>query len=224
MENHIQDTSQNGRQNPNLFAIFTSTESVERENSALSVTLNRPWSRRKKCANSTLQFFHSGSKCWEAERCKFSHDPLTAETWNLLQTVLNPPPEDSIQQSEVTNPLQADTQTAAANQNTSNTNSWSEDTSPVSASSTYNFRESTRKRSLDTNEARDCHVTGEDKSSRKESPRKKDGRGSFFVPGMYKDTSVWTFCTIIRDVFAVWCTTLLTKPLPVTPWKVWRVT
>ncbi|KAK2568222.1 Zinc finger CCCH domain-containing protein 6 [Acropora cervicornis] len=131
-----------------------------------------------------------GSKCWEAERCKFSHDPLTAETWNLLQTVLNPPPEDSIQQSQDTNPLPADTQTAAANQNTSNTNSWSEDTSPVSASSIYNFRESTRKRSLDTNEARDCHVTGEDKSSRKESPRKKDGRGSFFVPGMYKDTSV----------------------------------
>ena len=108
------------------------------------------------------------------------------------------------------NPLPADTQTAAANQNTSNTNSWSEDISPVSASSTYNFRESTRKRSLDTNEARDCHVTGEDKSSRKESPRKKDGRGSFFVPGMYKDTSFWTSCTIIRDVFALWCTTLLT--------------
>ncbi|KAM4014544.1 zinc finger CCCH domain-containing protein 6 [Anomaloglossus baeobatrachus] len=46
------------------------------------------------------KFHHTGSKCYQRDNCKFSHDPLTDETRDLLHKVLNTEEEEEEEEEE----------------------------------------------------------------------------------------------------------------------------
>ena len=98
---------------------------------------------------------------------------------------LDPSSENSVQPSQISNFTKAGTPTCISSQQVAVKNLSSENSSLVSVSSSYNLRESTRKRSLSTSEAGSDHVTVKKREIPHEEGR--DETGSFFVPGIYKD-------------------------------------